>query len=189
MKFKYIAWNFNMPTREKAGQIVLPEFNDGRIIIRENPISRQTVLGLMKRPEDDETENHETFWFGFHYAADYCPILGHVQMMPSWERETATFVINVKKDERSKGYGTVLMNAGAEYCNKSGFQTMQGMFELSGDTEARERFYERLDMPICGYDEPRVKTEAQNPLLNKIKFTPDPKATKILNSIPQLMRP
>lgn len=184
-----------MPTIKRDGRIILPEFEEGRIIICERKVGIDNLgfadFGIMKRPQDEEAENHEIFWEGFTDALKYNPaIFGNLDLhnfgaFPNQAR----FIIDIKQDEQGKGYGTVLMNAGAQYCRSIGLEAMWGIFDLKGNTEARERFYERLDMPIFGYDTPKILSTLDNPLLRRIPFTFDPKATKILNTIPQLMRP
>jgi len=187
---KYSAWNFAMPTLEKDGRTIPPEFENGRIIIREQKSAHNighAELGIMKPPTDEETENHEIFWKKFANALKYNPAtLGYFDLIHFDASEgNAKFEINVREEERNKGYGTVLMNAGAKYCRSLGLKTFYGDFNTLGDTAARKRFYERFGMPKNSSE---IRSDVNNPLLSTIKFTCDNEATEILNSIQQLQR-
>ena len=180
---------------QKKGRIIKPKFQHGRIVVCErtfDPMATPTsltgmaLLGIMKRPKDEEEENNFIFCEGFHQAMYSRDIFGRIDITN--HSQHAIFNIEVKPHERSKGYGTVLMNAGADHCRRAGVTTMTGEFGMAGQVDKRERFYERLDMPVKDLVLPTISTNVNNPKLNTIKFEHDKNATEILNSIPELKR-
>jgi len=186
-----------MPPRQKDGQIILPEFENGRIVGRETVIDKNysaTLLGVMKRPEDEEEENRFIFCEGFSEAMRSNDILGTMNLTPynplrAPSVDSAHFSINTKPAEQSKGYGTVLMNAGAQYCRNTRVQNMRGDFSRKGAHKKRETFYERLGIPVIWENNSQIiKFNVDNPLLNTIKFEEDKAVAKLLHSIPELQR-
>lgn len=185
MKLKYLAYNFEMPAIEKKGKIITPEFEHGRIIVREHQLQKNknvSLLTIMKRP-NDESENKRIFRYGYLDALEN-NMLGHINLI-KYSR-SARFAIDVHEEERSKGYGTVLMNAGAKNCRDSEIETMQGIFSRADDWERRLEFYEKLGIPVKLYKEIQLQSSVNNPLLNKIQFEDDKDAAKVLNSLPSL---
>lgn len=184
LRYQFNAYNFDMPTFERKGRFLIPEFEKGRIVVREHPKEnkRISVLGIMPRPVDEEAENNKIFRYGFLSALNR-DLLGYTQL--SKYIKSATFLIRVQENEQSKGYGTVLMNAAAKNCRDSGIQRLQGKFDRSDDKiEERIAFYqEKLGIPVHLYDDPQLKTTIDNPLLNTISFAKDKDATEILNSM------
>lgn len=174
-----------MPTLERKGHIIQPEFENGRIVVRNLEHSNKTIstLTVMKRPMDEEAENYHVFKYGYMNAYDR-GLLGHIDLTKF--TKSAKFIIYVHVSERSKGYGTVLMNAGAKNCRDSGIPILKGTFLLSDDWERRMEFYEKLNMPVRLYKKTQLETHIDNPSLNTIKFEDDAKASDILNSIPAL---
>ena len=173
-----------------------PAFENGRIVVLESKLTNTNVgiarLGIMKRPENEVEDNNFIFCEGYHEALRSRDVLGSIQLNYNYNKtlkvNQSIFFIETKPNERSKGYGTVLMNAGAEYCRNAGVQYMYGEFGRQGDTEKRERFYESLGMPIEWGHPPTITANVNNPRLNAIDFEEDPVAAKVLNSIPQLQR-
>jgi len=180
-KLRYIAYDFIMPTIERGSLIIKPEIEHGQIIACEKDFYKHlvTTIFVMERSTNDELAQYVSA--GNLDIKTWNRTFGALGLWYGPELIRAGFTINVAPEYRNKGYGTVLMNAGAKYCRDTGISNIQGNLMIDENWERRARFYDRLNMSVKLSDEPTVKSYLGNPLLNTIAFTQNQTAEEILN--------
>lgn len=185
---RYLVYDFQMADLvninfERKGKLLVPAFENGRILVREyESIQSQITAGLYlrQRPIDEEAEalqvNKEMRPSG----------LGYTSLSYGLGDKKARCSIGVaKRSERNKGYGTVLMNAGAKYGSDVGIEEIYGdmvdrLDDSIDDADIREKFAKAQGMLVNGG---RVSTRIQeNPLMHMIEFTENKAVEALLNS-------
>lgn len=191
-KLRYLAYDFQMEDLaklifEKKGRLLEPAFEHGRILLKEAGTNKghlkRTELYLTQRPADEEREARQINLRGFDESMLRIA-LGDMAINRRIGGKAAKFNINVNAYEQSKGYGTVLMNAGAKYSEDVGVEELYGTLLLDNETDIKRRikFYkEQLGMEVWR-GENQVLSGVTNPDLNKIKFTTNKDAEEIWNS-------
>lgn len=187
-KLRYLAYDFNMEDLaklvfEKKGKILVPEFEHGRILLKEletdNKQMKRAELYLLRRPFDEESEVSSMFAIGFDQSMMRAAF-GEISITRKiGGSKTAKFDINV--NQRSKGYGTVLMNAGAKYCRDVGIEGIRGTLLKGDNIKRRVDFYKSLGMDAWMHEE-AITANVNTPGLSEIKFTQNTVAEDLLNS-------
>lgn len=168
----------------KKGKLLVPEFEHGRILLKE----AETNDGTMKRAElyviprlaDEKAMAWQVSSFD---DSMLCVSLGDMSVKSIISNpEIAEFNIGIKPKERSKGYGTVLMNAGAKYCRDIGIEKIRGSLLKDDNIDRRVGFYKSLGMNAELDKEGVTIANINEPDLNAITFTTNPTAEEIWNS-------
>ena len=181
----------------KKGKRLEPAFEHGRILVQEyetrhldknEPSTKQLVkrgeLYLLERPTDEEEQAVSMHLAGFDRSMLYAAFGDMFITRKGNEIRNAKFKIGVNENERSRGYGTVLMSAGARYGQDAGIQRLSGtlLVDNEEDYARRLKFYNELGMNACRGEE-NVTTKVNNPELCRIQFATNPLAEEIWNSL------
>jgi len=191
-KVRYLTYDFQMQDLvklvfEKKGKILVPAFEHGRILVRETHNTEQSTklagLFLLKRPQDEEQQASHILGEGGDWQLHQ---ESYGAMTLDWsllDLDIASFGVFIKSSEQCKGYGTVLMNAGAKHGRSVGVKSFKGTQLLDGDNYRREKFYKDLGMPKGDFGKHNVCAEVNNPKLNQIKLTENESAQEIWNEL------
>jgi len=183
---------------EKKGKLLVPNFEHGRIIVRENThqaegivLSREAGLYILERSSDEEQqashalrsqkkgESHRVLRDKF--SEDMREVSLGDMFLAGGSRH-ANFRVDVNYNDRGKGYGTALMNGGAQYCRDVGVETITGKLLQDKNKTRRTQFYRDLGMNAWTYEE-EVSGKVNNPKLNEIEFTQNAKAEEVWNEL------
>lgn len=189
-KLRYMAYDFQMEDLakfifEKRGRVLVPAFEHGRILLKEgetdNEQMRRAELYILQRPFDEEVMAYLAHRVGFDKIM-LDAAFGDVSIARKiGDNKKAKFNIGVNMNERSKGYGTVLMNAGAKYCRDVQVEKLVGTLLVDQDIKRRVAFYQQLGAHAYMGEE-HISADVKNPELNEIKFTTNRLAEEVWNS-------
>jgi len=166
---------------EKKGKLLVPAFEHGRILICETAKEDlgNAELHLMQQPKDETRVIKRIASRGFQDGV-LDMTLGSMVIETAKGSEAGTFDIAVDEEERSKGYGTVLMNAGAKYGQSIGIRNLNGSLIQDEELHRRKDFFKKMGLWSDGKD---AYTLLSNPFLNSIEFKQNPAVEESLNSI------
>jgi len=170
-----------MPPLERKGHLIVHAFEKGRILVQEpvKPTGRDgSRLFLMERPANQEEEVKAS---GSGLLQRKLSSFGWMLVRKDDERNNGYFEISVKQAERSRGYGTVLMNAGARYARDIGLDNLNGLMMFDENIQKRIKFFEELEM-WHDRNEYYIFASVNAPKLNQITFERNLTAEEVLNS-------
>jgi hypothetical protein len=177
-KLRYLAYDFDMQPIEKRGQLIVPVFEKGRILVKQG--NEESRLFLMKRPANLEEELHQAS--GWELFQKTLASLGWVMIKS--ENKSGYFEICVRNGKRSKRSGTFLMNASATYGQALGLESLHSEMTFDKDTARRLRFFKDLEMwPGKDGDKNLLFSYVNAPKLNQIEFERNLLVEEIMNSL------